>query len=667
MGNESTSGGERYRRLFSPLQVGPMLVPNRICETTNTIGAGGLGGTPNENFIEHHVAKARGGTGWIGHETWLLNSPMPEEAADEFQPGVGAMRFPLYMMPGFVEGLAKFFDAVHEAKSVAVCQLTHLNFTMAASSVPLSEAYDWVPHELDEDEIEFIIDTYVQAAGQFQAAGADGVEIHCAHEALPQTFLSPALNRRTDRWGGDVHGRIRFVVEILRRVKERIGNSMALGVRINGKETREGGYSHFEMREMITYIAETGTLDFVNVDVGHCWGSPAYVQPSYYGHADHREVGRAIRADVSPVPVLFSGRINDPGIAEQLLEAGACDLVGMTRAGIADPEFPKKAREGRLLELRRCIGCNRCIGESVHSYAPVMFRKPVCSVNPEVGNELFWKATYKPAARPKRVLVIGGGAAGLEAARVAAMRGHEVALMERSEALGGQVRLASTAPGRDSFEDFIIYEQNEMDRLGVDVHLGVEVSLDDVGAFEPDAVVCATGSVPRVPETPGVESAHVVQGWDVLANRAEVGECVAVISQEDHFETPNVADFLASSGKHVEIFHRWKGIGAEIDRYSIGPVMLRLEENRVATHSGLRLAGIGENKLEFRSAYGGGDRVFEGFDSVVLVYGSTPDARLYRELKAEHSIEELYLVGSAWVPRRLAEATQHGARAGLEI
>jgi 2,4-dienoyl-CoA reductase-like NADH-dependent reductase (Old Yellow Enzyme family)/thioredoxin reductase len=669
----------QFSRLFTPLKVGPMTVPNRICETTNTIRAAQMPGFVDDPFIAHHLAKAKGGTGWIGSETFLLNSPLPAEAADEFFPGTGAIRIPLYNMPGFVESLGKFAEAVRETGAVTVCQLTQLNFTMAASPVPIVEAYDWIPHELETNEIQQLIRTYADAAAKFMEAGVDGIEIHCAHETLPQTFLSPARNKRGDEWGGDPLARTKFLREVLLGVKERVGDALALGIRINGQESREGGYDLLALREMMSHVAETRTLDFVNVDVGHSWGGPAYVQPSYYGHAVYREAGKALKVDLEGIPVLFSGRVNDPGIAEQLLEEGCCDLVGMTRAGIADPEFANKAREGKLSQIRRCIGCNRCIAKSIHDDAPDMFAKPTCSVNPEIGNELFYAMTNKPAEERKRFVVVGGGAAGSEAARVAAMRGHEVLLFERGKKLGGQINLAAAAPGRDSFDDFVIFQESELKRHGVDLRLESEIDAAGVMALEPDAIACATGSRPRLPDTPGVDGPNVVQGWDVLAGRAELGERVAVISQEDYYETPNVADYLAERDKQVEIFHKYLGLGSQIDRYSIAPVMTRLVEGGVKIHSGMRLASISDSKLEFRSAFGGRSYSFEGFDSVVLVYGSVPDTSLYDDLKShlENELEKapgdaaaatrLFLVGSAWVPRYLAEATQHGARVGMEI
>ncbi|MCZ7528750.1 MAG: FAD-dependent oxidoreductase [Acidimicrobiia bacterium] len=661
-------GGHGFERLFSPIQVGPMLVPNRICETTNTIGAGRLDGLPDEPFVAHHLAKAQGGTGWIGSETWLLNSPIPAEAADEFFPGAASTRMPLYAMPGFVERTGAFFQAVHEAGAVAVSQLTHVSYTFGASAVALAEAYDWVPHALDDDEIEMLLGTYVMAASALQAAGTDGLEVHCAHEALPQLFLSPATNQRSDRWGGDALRRTAFVREILARVRAAVGDGVALGIRIGGWETRQGGYSLLEMREMLSHIAETGLLDFVDVDMGSSHGVPSYVPPSYWGHGQFREVGRAVKADVD-VPVLFSGRVNDPVVAEELLAQQACDLVGMTRAGIADPEFPAKTREGRLGEIRRCIACNRCIGETVQSYVPIFLKKPTCSVNPLVGNELLWKAQYRPASTRRRVVVVGGGAAGLEAARVAAMRGHEVVVLEQGPALGGQVRLAAKAPGRDSFEDLVIYQQTQMETLGVDVRLSSRAGADDVLALEPDVVVCATGSVPIRPDVPGADAPHVVQGWDVLEGRAAVGERVAVVSQEDHMETPSVADLLASEGRQVEILHHWTAVGREVDRYTLGTVMCRLEEGGVRIRPGLLLTAVDGDRLELVSPWTRATRVLDGFDTVVLVYGSAPDTALHDELKRRLAGKgpRLFLVGSAWVPRRLAEATQHGMKVGLEV
>lgn len=657
-----------FKHLFAPMQVGPMRVPNRICETTNTINSSMIPGEIDENFIAHHGAKARGGTGWIGSETWLLNLPFPPETPDEVGLSVGfAAHFAAYQNPPFVEGMTRFCNEIHDAGSVAVIQLTHLSAVWAPSAVPVVGAQDYVPHVMGEEEIEWCINNYADAAEVAKGVGADGIEIHCAHETLCYSFLSPVTNRRTDKWGGGPQERIRFVVEVLGRVRERIGDSLALGIRISGKEFRQGGFDNLESREMVYSLGETGLLDFVDIDAGHCWGAPSYVPSSYYGHGEFREFGKAARVDLdAKIAVLFTGRINDPVIAEELLSEGYCDLVGMVRAGIADAEFANKAREGRLSEIRRCISCTRCIDEASE---PMTFPyAPTCSINPVIGNELRWKESYRPADQPKRVVVVGGGLAGLEAARVAAMRGHQVTLLEQGKRLGGQVLIASKAPGRDDFEDQIYFEENEMERLGVDVRLETNADLGAITALSADAVVVATGSIPRVPaDVPGLDLPHVVQGWAVMRGKASTGDRVAIVSQEDYYETPSVAEFLAAAGKQVEVFHKSVHLGTEIARYSIAMVLGRMESCDVSVHPNLILTKVQADGLDFVSSFGTKTYRKEGFDSVVLVYGSVPQHDLYDQLKAEDSIAQLYLAGSAWLPRFMAEATQHGASIGLAI
>lgn len=661
----------KFERLFSPLQVGPMRVPNRICETTNTINSSMAPGLIDEHFIAHHGAKAKGGTGWIGSETWLLDLPFPPGAPDEIslRGGFGC-HFASYQNPAFVEGWTRFVEEVHGHGAVVVVQLTHLNALWSPSPVPVVGAQDYTPHVLGEAEIEFLLDSYARAAEVAKNSGADGIEIHCAHETVGYSFLSPVTNRRTDKWGGGPAGRVRFVVEALKRVRERVGDSIALGIRINGQESRAGGYGNLELREMLFHIGETGLPDFVDLDVGHCWGAPSYVPSSYHPHAEYREFGKAARADLadldSKIAVLFTGRINDPVLAEELIKGGYCDLVGMVRAGIADPEFANKARDGRLGEIRRCIGCTRCIDEA--SEPLNIPYTPTCSINPMIGNELRWETEFRPAAKSKHVVVVGGGAAGCEAARVAAMRGHKVTLLEQGKRLGGQLLLAAKAPGRDSFEDQIYFEENALARLGVDVRLESAADLGAIKALSPDAVVVATGSLPRIPdEVPGIGLPHVVQGWDVLRGKAQTGERVAIISQEDYYQTPCVAEYLAERGKQVEIFHKSVHLATEVARYSIGMVLKRMESCGVKVHPNLILKEIHPDALEFVSAWGGKTCREEGFDSVVLVYGSVQQPQLYEALKADGSIAEVFLAGAAWVPRRLAEATRHGASVGLMI
>ena len=665
---ESPMSGNQFEHLFSPLQVGPIKVQNRICETTNTINSSMAPGEIDEHFRAHHGAKARGGVGWIGSETWLLNLPFPPETADEVGLSVGfAAQFAAYQNPPYVEGMKQFYDEVHEAGAVAIAQLTHLSSMWSPSPVPVISAQDYTPHVMGEEEIAWCINSYADAAEVAKGIGADAIQMHCAHETLGYSFLSPVTNRRTDRWGGEPENRVRFVLESLRAVRERVGNDVALGIRVSGMEFRQGGADHLQQREVIYLIGDSGLIDFVDIDVGHCWGAPSYVPSSYYEEAKFKEIGLAARTDLPEhVKVLFSGRVNDVGIAEQLLRDGYCDLVGMVRAGIADEDFAIKAKEGRLMEIRRCISCTRCIDEA--SEPITMPYHPTCSINPAIGHEIDWAERFKPTAHPKRVVVVGGGIAGCEAARIASERGHEVTLFEQGSRIGGQLLIGKLAPGRESFEDQIYFEENEMRRTGVDVRLSTPVDMETIKSLSPEAVVIATGSRPRIPyDVPGLDLPHVVQGWDVLEGKAQTGDRVAIISQEDYYETPCVAEFLASQGKQVTVFSKSVHLGFEIARYSIGMVLLRMEECGVVVHPNLVLNEVRPDGFEMRSAYADITYQKEGFDSVVLVYGSVAEHALYDELKAEGTVPELYIAGSAWLPRFMAEATRHGASIGLAI
>jgi 2,4-dienoyl-CoA reductase-like NADH-dependent reductase (Old Yellow Enzyme family)/thioredoxin reductase len=648
-----------FNYLFTPIQIGTMTVPNRIAATTYSINAGRADGLPDPPFMEHHLAKARGGVGWIGNETWMLRTPLPPGHEGEVLPGNMALPVDAFLHPQFVERVKVFTDEVHRCGSVCVMQLTQLQVMMGPSRVPIGLLYDHVPHELEEEQIQAIIDLYWHAAQLCHQAGADAVELHCAHEALPQWFFSPFTNRRTDRWGGSPENRVRFIVEAVRRIRERVPRDLNVGLRVCADEYKEGGYNVDDMAEMGRIIADSVPIDFLSVDVGAPWGMPSYIQPMQYPLAAFAPAAAQIRQAVN-VPVLYAGRVNDPVLAERLLAEGQADLVGMTRASIADPEFPRKAREGRIDEIRKCIACNTCIGGVIHDF----LKTPMCAVNPVVGHELAW-ANVTSAPAQKHVVVVGGGAAGLEAARVAAERGHKVIVLEKGAELGGQLLLAAKAPRREGFVDFPRYEEFEMKRLGVDVRLNTTATPESVRALNPDVIVVATGSVPRKLEVPGAERPNVVQAWDVLAGAVEVGQRVVIVSEDDGMETPSVADFLASQGRQVEILHKWLMIGSRIERYTEGIVFFWLYKNGVVISPSMRVRYIEGDIVVAYNSHTGEERHITGVDTVVLSLGSRGEDGLYRALKG--AAKEVYLVGSAFAPRRLVEATLQGANVGRLI
>ena len=525
---------------------------------------------------------------------------------------------------------------------------------------------------LGEEEIEFCLNTYADAAEVAKNAGADGIEIHCAHETLAYSFLSPVTNRRTDQWGGGPQERVRFVLEALKR------DSRACRRLARPGYTHCGVPSFARVATIIWKCARCSmpsakpACSILSTSMPATAGArPPMCPNSYYAHAQFREFGKAAKADLAemdPRPaVLFTGRINDPVLAEELVRDGICDLVGMVRAGIADPEFANKAREGRLSEIRRCISCTRCIDEA--SEPKTFPYTPTCSINPVIGNELRWEEQYQPADTPKHVVVVGGGLAGCEAARVAAMRGHKVTLLEQGKRLGGQLLIAAKAPGRDDFEDQVVF-RGKRDGSVWESRYGSRPGRISTLSRRCRQTRWSSQRVrlPRVPkDIPGIDLPHVVQGWDVMQGKATTGDRVAIISMEDSYETPCVAEYLTERGKQVEVFSKSVHLGSDIARYSIGMVLKHMEQCGVKVHPNLMLNEVKPDSFELVSSWGDKTYREEGFDSVVLVCGSVPQHDLYDQLKARGGIGQVYVAGSAWLPRHLAEASSHGASIGLVI
>ncbi len=670
MVNAATQPHSVFPALFSPIRVGAITVPNRLCEATNSIGAGRRDGLPDADFVEHHVAKARGGIGWIGNEAWMLESPLPAGRATEAVPAGLATKSAFHRRRDFIPRMSTFTDAVHDAGAVAVFQLAHVSAMFGPSAVPARTTHDYVPHTLDEEGIAAIIASFAHAAGQLARAGADGIEVHATHESLPHLFLSPATNERTDGWGGSVENRTRFVITVLDAVRAAAGEAVAVGVRLSLGETRPGGFGDDEALEIAGTIASETRLDFLSVDRGHSWGDPSYVPTSHQRvalGADAAKRMRAVVRSVVEIPVLYSGRVFDPHVAEELLTTGVCDLVGVTRASIADPEFGVKARDGRLSEIRWCIGCNRCIDNAEHGYGTGLAAKgnrAMCSVNPTAGNERAWAQATSTTVTRRRVVVVGAGPAGLEAARVAAMRGHDVTLLERAGRIGGQLVLAAQAPGRDQFANVIEFYGEEISRLGIRVELGADANADAVLGLEPDVVLCATGSRPRLAAglNPG---APIVQAWDVLAGQGDVGRRVAVISEEDGMVTPSVAELLAARGHDVTVFHHWAGVANALTPYTSGTVLRRLEDAGVTTMPYTRLVGLEPGAIVVASTLSGRQRLVEGFDTTVVAFGAAPDPGPRDELARRGA--DVRLVGDAWAPRGIHEATEQAMFAALTI
>ena len=508
-----------------------------------------------------------------------------------------------------------------------------------------------VARELSLSEIANLVDLFARAALRAKAAGFDAVEIHAAHSYLVAQFTSAAWNKRQDIYGGELKDRARFLLEIIGAIKEAAGGDFPVWPRINAIEyDLEDGLSMEEGRQLARLIQEAGA-DAVHVSC-FGWGLSALaLLPEAAGAL--LPLAREVKRDTS-LPVIAVGRIT-AGLAERALEEGWADFMASGRALLADPEYVAKLAQGGSGDITPCIACHRCVDA-------VVFRNRAitCTVNAALGREGEYRIT--PATRPKRVLVVGGGPAGMEAARVAALRGHQVTLYEKGSKLGGQLNLAIVPPAkRERLEPFAHYLTTQIEKLNIEIRLGKEVTAALVEQLKPDAVVLACGVNDFVPEIPGIDRANVVGYQDVLSGKAAVGSKVAVIGGE--LVGCETADFLAERGRQVTMMRRGRRMATKVILMALPSLLSRLRSNGVTMLTEVSYEQINDRGVVLTTREG--ERRTIEADTVVLAAGARPNNELYRAL--EGKVEELYLIGDAVEPRSILEAVADGARVGRAL
>jgi 2,4-dienoyl-CoA reductase-like NADH-dependent reductase (Old Yellow Enzyme family) len=653
----TTEVAQRYPLTFAPYTIKNVELRNRVIRTS--MGSGIPAGQVNDELIAFHVARARGGV-----------------ALTYIDPAKVHWSSPAYLdntRPEVVEGMRRLTEAVHAEGAKVFQQLMHGGPTnipqdgsppWGASALP-DPGLGMVCRPMTRGMIDEAVAGFVTAARHAQQGGLDGIEVHGGHGYLFSSFLSPATNQRTDEYGGPFENRVRFLCEVLAAIRTAIGPDYPLGIRLSA-DAAERQTSGADIARIAATLEQRGLVDFVNLSLGSHYGRDLLMGGIHEPPGYQLKVNGEIARDIA-LPTVVTGRFGAIDQVERVLAEGGVDLVGMVRATIADPDLVRKTAEGRAHLIRPCIACNQACAGGLNTRGRVS-----CTVNPSAGREISTGDDSLRTSRPRRVLVIGGGPCGVEAARAAALAGHTVILAEAGEALGGQMRFAASSPHRHDIARLVDYFGHVLDDLGVDVRTGFTVTAERVREFAPDAVIVATGSTPRRdcfqtlrPWGPpdGFDPASVLTSWDIMGG-AETGGTVAILDEVGHYETLDVAHLLVGQGRRVRLISRFSLIAGALEmRWDMigAPNAKLLYEGDFEFYPRRVVTSVRDGLVTFARPEAPGQPETAGYDDLVTISGNVPDPSLYEQLRA--GPWELRLAGDAVGPRLLEAATFEGNQA----
>jgi mycofactocin system FadH/OYE family oxidoreductase 2 len=657
-----------YDALLSPFRLKHLELKNRVMMTAHVTNMAPLH-LPTEQHVAYYRDRARGGIGLI-----VMGFPSVHPA------GTNNVQEIAGHDPAIVPGLRAIADAVHEYGTPIIAQLGHagrqgnsaytMRPLMAPSPIPCPLNRE-MPKAMEAEDLDEVVEGHALAASHVQASGMDGVEIHSAYGGyLLSSFLSPYMNERDDEYGGDLDGRMKLPLRVVHAVRDRVGPDYIVGMQINGDDFSPGGIELPEAQVIAQRLIATGALDYLVVKGSTYFVADQNVPDWQHERALWLPLAAGIKEAVGEFPIFAVGRINDPAEANAVIERGQADMVAMTRQHIADPETVNKLVEGRTEDVRGCISCNQgCLDMLPKG------RHITCIHNPAAGYEAeLGIGTLRPASAPKRVVVVGGGPAGMKVAETAARRGHEVRLLERRDHLGGQVRIATSVPGREEVGEVVRYLETQVRKLGVDVRCGVTAAADDEVLADAETVVVATGSRPvrrligvrsyQLEGVPGLELPHVLDSWDLLEGGAEPGKSVVVVDDgEGSWKALSIAAHLARTGHEVQIVTPLPFVAAALGPYSIGPYMRTVFSLGIVTHPFSIVQAVTETTVDLLRE----DRpaTLDGIDSVVLCGWHEPVSDLYFDLRARGV--DVTRAGDAVAARTILHAVHEGERIARAI
>lgn len=510
-----------------------------------------------------------------------------------------------------------------------------------------------MPQALTIEEIQKLVEQYAQGARRAKEAGCDAVEFHGAHGYLIAQFMSAYANKRTDEYGGSFENQLRFPLQVVRRARELVGPDFALLFRISATEEVQEGRDVAGSIEIMKRLVEAG-INAVDVSIGVYESSQYTSAPPEMPQGFNSDNSVKFKQALN-VPVLVAGRINDPQVAEEIIKSGKADIVHVGRQALADPDWPNKVAAGRESDIVRCLSCNEACIEGIAFW----LRPSICCVqNLAVGREAEYAAPKTGA--PKKVLVAGGGPAGLEAARTAALRGHKVTLYEKDGYLGGQIKIASIPPGKAVYSAVAESRIKAIRELGVQIHLGERLTIDKIREIKPDVLIIATGSDPAIPNIQGLKGESVMSARKALTVDMPGGNVLVVGGGLVGCET---ADYLAGKGKQVTIIEMLKNTAREIGPAARFFLRKRLKENNVKIITQCTLKAVNDGSAEVETPSGA--QRLGPFDNIVLATGAVPVNDL--EQQAKGTVPEVYVIGDALKPGKILAAVEKATEITLKL
>lgn len=666
--------------LFDPINIGTLTLKNRLVMTAMDLGYSN-DGLVNDRFIDFYTERADGGTGLI-----VVGGCYPERNGKVWKSILGLDD------DRCIPSLTRFTEAMHRHGAKTAAQILHGGryasslFSkmqpVSASSIPSRLARD-TSRALSASEIKQVIHGYATATKRVKEAGFDAVEIHGGMGYLINQFLSPISNKRSDEYGGGLDNRMRFAVETIEAIRESVGDDFPIIFRLSGDELMEGGLKVRDNVEIAQRLAKVG-VDAFHVSPG--WHeSKVPIMIMVIPRTAYAVLAAAIRENVD-IPVISGIRINDLALADELLRDGQTDLVAIGRPLIADPELPRKYKEGRLEDIRTCIACNQGCFDELLNMRPV-----TCLYNPRAGREREYNVT--PAAKKKKVMVVGGGPGGMEAASVAAQRGHDVTLYEKTGILGGQLCYAYKPPGREEFANVITYLKRQVKKEGVKVVLGVEATPETVKTEQPDTLIVSTGSTPSVPPIPGINSDSVALAMDVLDGKAPVGREVVIIGggtvgtetalyvaklgsmrpdvamfllKNDIIDLPTALKKVSRGHRNVTILEMKRRVGGGFGISTRWVMEREIEDAGIKSITKIMVKEIRQGPEGCVVVYEkDGKETCMPADTVIIATGYIPNDTLSKHLNG--LVPEVYTIGDCVEVRTALEAIHEGFKIGLTV